>query len=198
MDLELLFTMAVSADRGRRAVTSPDGNSLTCAELDERARAGAALLAGVGGTHVGFCDTNGLAFPVALVRRRPGTAPLRAPQLPAGRRTVGTDRGRPGPRGRRLAGAGPAPTGIGVERIVESPDLLAAPSAGDGALDDHADRHRRRGPAPLHERHHRRAQGGGAPPPAPGRLRDRDHRVRRRRWPTTPPCSACRRTTSPA
>jgi len=135
MDLELLLGMAVSADEARRAVTGPDGRSLRCAELDERARAAAALLAEQGGTRVAFCDTNGLAFPVALfgavLARRPFVplnyrlADAQLEPIVAGQDIVAVASPEQAERLRRF----------GVERVVASADLLDAPGADAGALD---------------------------------------------------------------
>ena len=132
MDLELLLTMAVSADEGRRAVTGPDGRSLTCAELDERARAGAAMVRAGGGTHLAFCDTNGLAFPVALfaavLARRP-FVPLNYRLADAQLEQIVADQD-------LMVVASPEQAGrlrrLGVERILSSSDFLAAPAAGAG------------------------------------------------------------------
>jgi acyl-CoA synthetase (AMP-forming)/AMP-acid ligase II len=135
MDLELLLTMAVSAGEDRDAVTGPDGRSLTCGALDERARAAAALLAGAGGTHVAFCDTNGLAFPVALF----GAVLARRPFVPLNYRLADAQLGQivadqdltvvaSPEQGERLRA-------LGVHRIVAAEDLLSAPAAGDDALD---------------------------------------------------------------
>jgi len=66
MHLELLLGMAVSLDEDRVAVTGPDGDSLTTGELQSLAWNAAAAFRERGGTHVAFCDTNGLAYPVAL------------------------------------------------------------------------------------------------------------------------------------
>ena len=127
--------MAVSADEDRSAVTGPDGRSLTCGALGERTRAAGALLAAAGGTHVGFCDTNGLAFPVALfgavLARRPFVplnyrlADEQLRQIVAGQDLAVVASPEQGERLRRL----------GVERIVDTEDLLGAPAAADGALD---------------------------------------------------------------
>ena len=135
MDLELLLTMAVSSDEGRRAVTGPDGRSLTCGELDERARAAAALLQAAGGTRVAFCDTNGLAFPVALfgavLARRPlvplnyRLADAQLEQIVAGQDLVAVASLEQAGRLARL----------GVERVVVCEDLLAAPGAAPDALE---------------------------------------------------------------
>ncbi|HTS14629.1 MAG TPA: long-chain fatty acid--CoA ligase, partial [Candidatus Sulfotelmatobacter sp.] len=135
MDLELLLTMAVSAGAERDAVTGPDGRSLTCGALEERARASAAMLAEAGGSHVGFCDTNGLAFPVALfgavLARRP-FVPLNYRLADAQLEQIVADQDltvvASPEQGARLRA-------LGVTRIVEVEDLLGAPAASDGALD---------------------------------------------------------------
>jgi len=130
MDLELLLTMAVSADPDRRSVTGPDGRSLTCAELDERARAAAGLLRDTGAAHIAFCDTNGLAFPVtlfgAVMARRPFVplnyrlADAQLEQIVAGQDLVVVASPEQAERLRRL----------GAPSVVESEALLAAPTGG--------------------------------------------------------------------
>ncbi len=66
MDLELLLTMACSLDEERPAVTGPDGKTLRTGQLQAAAAGAATLLRQAGRDRVAFCDTNGLAFPVAL------------------------------------------------------------------------------------------------------------------------------------
>jgi acyl-CoA synthetase (AMP-forming)/AMP-acid ligase II len=78
MDLELLLSMAVSFDESRVAVTGPDGSSVTTGELDAWARGAASVFGEMGGTQVAFCDTNGLAFPIALF----GAVMARMPFVP--------------------------------------------------------------------------------------------------------------------
>ncbi len=127
MDLELLFTMAVSSDEGRRAVTGPDGRSLTLGELAERARAAAALLTQAVGGRVAFCDVNGLAFPVtlfgAVLARRPFVplnyrlADAQLEQIVSGEDIVLV--ASPDQADRLRA--------FGVDRVVDSADLLEAP-----------------------------------------------------------------------
>jgi acyl-CoA synthetase (AMP-forming)/AMP-acid ligase II len=134
MDLDLIFTMAVTADEDRRAVTGPDGRSLRSGELAERARAAAALFAESGATRVAFCDVNGLAFPTALfgaVLARRTFVPLnyrlsdaQLEQIVAGQDILLVASPEQAERLRRF----------GVERIIESEALLEA-SAPDADLD---------------------------------------------------------------
>jgi acyl-CoA synthetase (AMP-forming)/AMP-acid ligase II len=66
MDLRVLLDMAVSFDASRVAVTDDEGQCLTTGELQQRARSAAHHFTESGAASVGFCDTNGLTFPVAL------------------------------------------------------------------------------------------------------------------------------------
>jgi acyl-CoA synthetase (AMP-forming)/AMP-acid ligase II len=134
MDLDLIFTMAVTADEDRRAVTGPDGRSLRTGELAERARAAAVRFVESGATRVAFCDVNGLAFPAALfgaVLARRTFVPLnyrladaQLEQIVAGQDILLVASSEQADRLRRF----------GVERIIESSALLEAP-APDADLD---------------------------------------------------------------
>ena len=127
MDLELLLSMAVSLDETRVAVTDPQGSSLTTGELDASARAAAAVLGESGATHVAFCDTSGLAFPVGLfgaVFARMPFVPLnyrladaQLAQIVNGQDFVVIASPEQGARLRRL----------GVDRIIDSKALLEEP-----------------------------------------------------------------------
>ena len=129
MDLDLIFTMAVSADEDRRAVTGPEGRSLTVAELADRAQAAAALFRARGGTRVAFCDVNGLAFPVALF----GAVLARRPFVPLNYRLADEQLEQIVAGEDILLVASPEQAerlrAFGVERILESAALLDAPAA---------------------------------------------------------------------
>ena len=128
MDLELLLTMACSLDKERPAVTGPDGKTLRTGAVAGRRGRRRHVAAPGGRDRVAFCDTNGLAFPVALFGRRRGRAALRGPQLPTGRRAAGRYR-----RRRRLVVVA---SGDQAERLGGSA-LPCLDTAGfvDGALD---------------------------------------------------------------
>jgi acyl-CoA synthetase (AMP-forming)/AMP-acid ligase II len=129
MDLELLFTMAVSADEDRCAVTGPDGRSLRYGELAERARAAAAVFADAGGGRIAFCDVNGLAFPVALF----GSVLARRPFVPLNYRLADAQLEQIVSGEDILLVASPEQAErlrpFGVERVVESAALLEAAPA---------------------------------------------------------------------
>jgi acyl-CoA synthetase (AMP-forming)/AMP-acid ligase II len=96
VDVDLILTMAVSFDVALPAVTGPDGSSLTTGELDSYSTNAASVLTQLAGTHVAFCDTNCLAFPVSLfaaVKARLPFVPLnyRLSDLQLGQIVVGQD-----------------------------------------------------------------------------------------------------------
>jgi acyl-CoA synthetase (AMP-forming)/AMP-acid ligase II len=135
MDLELLLNMVVTSDGDRRAVTGPDGRSVRCAELDRRARAAAALLRSTGAADVAFFDTNGLAFPVALF----GAVLARRPFVPLNYRLADAQLEQIVSRRDMVVVASPENgervRALGVDRIVDSADLLDAPDADADALE---------------------------------------------------------------
>jgi acyl-CoA synthetase (AMP-forming)/AMP-acid ligase II len=126
MDLPLLLNMAVSFDEHRVAVTAPDGESLTTGELQQRAAAAASFLSEQGASHVAYCDTNGLAFPVALF----GSAMAQLPFSPLNYRLADGQLGQIVNSQDFVVIASPDQAerlrGLGVERMVESAAFLAA------------------------------------------------------------------------
>ena len=125
MDLDLLLSMAVSFDEERPAVTDPDGRSLSTGELAAAAGGAASLFRGAGVPRVAFCDTNGLAFPVALF----GAVKARVPLVPLNYRLSDEQLGRI-VRGQDLLAVASPELGerlgrLGVSRVLESGSLLA-------------------------------------------------------------------------
>ncbi|HTZ10152.1 MAG TPA: AMP-binding protein [Acidimicrobiales bacterium] len=129
MDLELLLSMAVSFDDARVAVTGPDGTSLTTGELEAAAAGAATLVREAGATRLAFCDTNGLAFPVALF----GAVKARLPLVPLNYRLSDEQLGRIVGDQDLLAVASPELgerlRRLGVERVLESSAFLASARA---------------------------------------------------------------------
>ncbi|MFZ0668235.1 MAG: class I adenylate-forming enzyme family protein [Acidimicrobiales bacterium] len=129
IDLPLLLDMAVSNDPGRTAVTGPDGRSLTGLQLSETAKAASSLFSTLEGTHIGFCGTSGVAFPVSLF----GASMAGRPFVPLNYR-LGDDQLGLIIQSHDLAVvADPVQAvrlrNLGVERILEVDELLGASSA---------------------------------------------------------------------
>jgi acyl-CoA synthetase (AMP-forming)/AMP-acid ligase II len=125
MDLELLLSMALSFDEDRVAVTGPDGSSLSTGELHAAAGGAASVLRAAGGTHVAFCDTNDLAFPVALF----GAVMARMPFVPLNYRLADGQLGQIVANQDMVVVASPEQEErlkrLGVSRVIDSRDFVA-------------------------------------------------------------------------
>ncbi|HUC37866.1 MAG TPA: fatty acid--CoA ligase family protein [Acidimicrobiales bacterium] len=124
MDLELLLSMAVSLDEERPAVTGTDGRTLTTGELQAAAVNAAAILRRSGAAHAGFCDTNGLTFPVAFF----GAVKAKMPFAPLNYRLADAQLGQV-VRGQDLVAVAPPAQAtrlgqLGVDRLLDSASFL--------------------------------------------------------------------------
>ena len=130
MDLELLLTMAVSLDEDRVAVTDLHGNSLTTGQLDTASAGAASVFRGSGAARVAFCDTNGVAFPVALF----GAVKARLPFVPLNYRLADDQLGALVRDQSLVAVASPELSDrlrrLGLTRVLES-DAFVAEAAGN-------------------------------------------------------------------
>jgi len=136
MDLELLLSMATSFDADRPAISELDGATLSTGELDRLASGAASMFLDAGATRIAFCDTNGLAFPLALF----GAVKARIPFVPLNYRLSDDQLGRIVRSDEMVAVASPQQgdrlRALGLMKVFGSSELLALARAACSPLTD--------------------------------------------------------------